>query len=63
MYMILKSKICIHLARDSDLTYITEKDLLKISINFLFVTDKRLVEWLVEILSLHRKGKMKKQRT
>ena len=49
--MVFKSKICIHLARDSDLAYITEEDLLKISTHFFFVTDKGLVE----IISLHRK--------
>ena len=49
--MVFESKICIHLARDSDLAYTTEEDLLKISRNFFFVTDKGLVE----IISLHRK--------
>ena len=49
--MIFESKICIHLARHSDLAYITEEDLLRISTNFFFVTDKGLVE----IISLHRK--------
>ena len=54
--MIFESKICIHLARDSDLAYITEEDLLRISTNFFFVTDKGLVE----IISLHRKWKNEK---
>ena len=54
--MIFESKICIHLARDSDLAYTTEEDLLKISTNFFFVTDKGLVE----IISLHRKWKNEK---
>ena len=54
--MISEGKICIHLARDSDLAYTTEEDLLKISTNFFFVTDKGLVE----IISLHRKWKNEK---
>ena len=49
--MISEGKICIHLARDSDLAYTTEEDLLKIFTNVFFVTDKGLVE----IISLHRK--------
>ena len=55
-YMISKSKICIHMARDWDLAHISEEDLLKISTNFFFVTDKGLVE----IISLHRKWKNEK---
>ena len=55
--MIFESKICIHSARDSDLAYVNEEDLLKISTNFFFVTDKGLVE----IISLHRKWKNKKK--
>ena len=54
--VIFESKICILFARDSDSAYITEEDLLKISTNFLFVTDKGLVE----IISLHRKWKNEK---
>ena len=54
--MIFEGKICIHSARDSDLAYITEEHLLKISTNFFFVTDKGLVE----IMSLHRKWKNEK---
>ena len=54
--MIFEIKICIHLARDSDLACTTEKDLLKISTNFFFVTDKGLVE----IISLRRKWKNEK---
>ena len=49
--MLFESKICIHSAKDQDLAYVIEEDLLKISTNFLFVTDKGLVE----IISLHRK--------
>ena len=37
--MISEGKICIHLARDSDLAYTTEEDLLKIFTNLFFVTD------------------------
>ena len=55
--MIFESKICIHLARDSDLALTSEKDLLKISTNFFFVTNKGLVEVCIE------NEKMKKQRT
>ena len=54
--MILKSKICIHSARDSDLAYVNEEDLLKVSTKIFFVTDKGLVE----IISLHRKWKNEK---
>ena len=54
--MIFESKFCIHSARDSDLAYVNEKDLLKISTNIFFVTDKGLVE----IISLHRKWKNEK---
>ena len=54
--MIFESKICIHSARDSDLAYVNEEDLMKISTNIFFVTDKGLVE----IISLHRKWKNEK---
>ena len=55
-FMTFEGKICICLARDSDLAEISEEDLLKISTNFFFVTDKGLVE----IISLHRKWKNEK---
>ena len=59
--MISEGKICIHLARDSDLAYTTEEDLLKISTNFFFVTDKGLVE--IISYTLQKMKKMKEQRT
>ena len=33
--MMFESKVCIHSARDSDLAYVIEEDLLKLSTNFL----------------------------
>ena len=42
-WMICERKICIHLIRDSDLAYITEDNLLKISTNLFLSPDNRLV--------------------
>ena len=43
MILIFESKICIYMARGSDLAYFTDEDSLKSSTIFLYVTDKGLL--------------------